>query len=109
MATLNTFRNVTANLTTTNTSLYTCNTTLTAAIVLMAQVTNITQTAANVTFVINNVSSSTELVKDFMIPGNDASNVLTGKLVLQNAHSVYASASSNSSLKITMSVLETLI
>jgi hypothetical protein len=42
------------------------------------------------------------------VPPNDAVNVLTGKLVLQNAHSVFASASINNTLKITMSVLETL-
>ena len=107
MANLNTFRNVTANLTTVNTTLYTAPITSTS-IILMAQITNITTSAANVTFALNNTSSNNELAYNLSVPPNDAVNVLTGKLVLQNAHSVFASASANSTLKITMSVLETL-
>ena len=107
MANLNTFKNVTGVLTTTNTTFYTAPITSTS-IILMGQVTNITTSAANVTFVLNSVSSNTELAFNLSVPPNDAVNVLTGKLVLQNAHSVHASASSNNALKITMSVLETL-
>lgn len=107
MANLNTFRNITNVLTTSNTTLYTAPITSTS-IILMAQVTNITASPANVTFVLNNVSSNTELAYNLSVPPNDAVNVLTGKLVLQNAHSVFASAGVNSALKITMSVLETL-
>lgn len=107
MANLNTFRNVTNVLTTSNTTLYTAPITSTS-IILMAQVTNITASAANVTFVLNNISSNTELAYNLSVPPNDAVNVLTGKLVLQNAHSVFASAGANNALKITLSVLETL-
>lgn len=107
MANLNTFRNVTANLTSNGATLYTAPITSTS-IILMAQVTNITTTSANVTFIMNNISSNTELAYNLTVPPNDAVNVLTGKLVLQNSHSVFASASANNLLKITMSVLETL-
>jgi hypothetical protein len=107
MANLNTFRNVTGTLTTSNTTLYTAPITSTS-IILMAQVTNITTSSANVSFTLNNVSANTELAYNLTVPPNDAVNVLTGKLVLQNAHSVFASASINNTLKITMSVLETL-
>ena len=78
------------------------------SIILMAQVTNITTSPANVVFGWNNVTTNTELVYNLSVPQNDAVNVLTGKLILQNAHSVYASASSTNTLKITLSVLESL-
>ena len=107
MANLNLFRNVTANLTTTNSTLYTAPITSTA-IILMAQITNITTSSANVTFVLNNISTNTEMAYNLSVPPNDAVNVLAGKLVLQNSHSVYASASANNTLKATLSVLETL-
>ena len=107
MANLNSFKNVTANLTTANTTLYTAPSGYTS-IVLMAQVANINTAAANVIFGWNNVSTNTELIYNFSLPTNEAANLLTGKLVLQNAHSVYASASSNSTVKMTISVLESL-
>ena len=107
MANLNTFRNVTNVLTTSNTTLYTAPITSTS-IILMAQITNITSSPASVTFVLNNISSNTELAFNLSVPPNDAVNVLTGKLVLQNAHSVFASANTGNALKITLSVLETL-
>lgn len=107
MANLNTFKNITANLTSTNTTLYTAPITSTS-IILMGQVTNITANSADVTFALNTISSNTELVYNLSVPPNDAVNVLLGKLVLQNGHSVYASSSSNNTLKMTLSVLETL-
>ena len=107
MANLNTFKNVTANLDSTGATLYTAPITSTS-IILMGQVSNITTSPATVTFHLNTVSSNTELVYNLVVPPNDAVNVLTGKLVLQNSHSVFASAGSNNALKITLSVLETL-
>jgi len=107
MANLNVFKNVTANLATTNATIYTAPAGYTG-IVLMAQVANITTSPANVTFGWNNMSTNTELLFNFSVPPNDAVNLLTGKLVLQNAHSVYASASSTNTLKMTFSVLESL-
>ena len=107
MANLNVFKNVTANLTSTNTTLYTAPTGYTA-IVLMAHVANINTAAANVIFGWNNLSTNTELVFNYSVPTNEAANLLTGKLVLQNGHSMYASASAVNTLKLTFSVLESL-
>lgn len=107
MANLNSFKNVTANLNTTGATLYTAPITSTS-IVLMGQVTNVTTSPETVTFHLDTVTSNTELVYNLVVPPNDAVNVLTGKLVLQNSHSVFASSGSNNSLKMTLSVLETL-
>ena len=107
MANLNRFKNVSANLTTSNTTFYTAPTGYTA-IILLAQVSNISADVANATFGWSNTSIGTELISGFPIPVNDAANLLLGKLVLQNAHSVYAKASANNKLKMTLSVLESL-
>lgn len=103
---LNVFKTVTANLTTSNSVIYTAPAGYTA-VVLLAQVTNITGTAANATVVYNNGVSSTELIKDFAIAGNDATSALTGKLIIETGKTLEASASANTTLKITASILET--
>lgn len=105
---LNTFKTVTAELTTATSNVYTAPNGVTT-IVLMAQVTNITSSSANTTVSTFDSDSqvSTELVKDFEIPGNDASSVTAGKLVLETGNKIQASAGANSALKLTLSVLET--
>lgn len=109
MAALNEFKTVTSELTTTNSVLYTAPVGKTA-IVLMAQVANVTTSAADVTFSHYDTSATTEteLVKDFGIAGQDSASVTTGKLVVESGDSVKAFASANTSLKITLSVLESL-
>jgi hypothetical protein len=77
----------------------------TTSIILLAQVANVSGNNANVTF--QTSMANTELVKDFTIPVGDAASVLQGKLVLEAGESVSAQASSNNSLKITLSILET--
>lgn len=106
---LNVFKTVTYAITNSNATVYTAPTGFTG-IILMAQVTNVTGTDATVTFSHYDTSAvtETELVKDFSIPGNDAAGMLTGKLVLETGDSVKAVASANSTLKITLSVLESL-
>lgn len=104
---INTFRTNTAILTTNNETLYTAPA-ITSTIILMAQITNVSQFAENVTaYHYDGTSVSTELVKDFPVPPNDAVGVLTGKLILMPGQSFTASASANSALKITLSLLET--
>lgn len=104
---LNTFKTVTANITTVPTVLYTTPSEI-ATIVLMAQVTNVGNSIANVTFIHkSNANVNTELVKEFDIPVSDAASVLTGKLVLETGSSAVAFAGANSLLKITLSILET--
>jgi hypothetical protein len=106
MSALNVFKTVTANVTTTSTSIYTAPTGKTA-IVLMSQFTNITTTPKEVTFLHVAGAVETELLKDFGIPGNDAVSGTVGKLVIEESQSVKASAEANSSVKMVLSILET--
>lgn len=104
---LNTFKSVSANLTTVNTLLYTAPTEITT-IVLMAQVANVGSETANTSFYYKtNTGPMTELVKNYDIPINDAASMLTGKLVLEQGQSIYAKAGANNTMKIVLSLLET--
>lgn len=104
---LNIFKTATAELTTSEAELYVTPTGYTA-IVLMAQVTNVTTTPVSVTVSHYYSSTTTELLKDFAIPGNDAVSATTGKLVLEDGHSIKALASADNSVKMVLSILETL-
>jgi hypothetical protein len=102
---INTFRTVTANVTTENTLVYTAPFGITA-IILMAQCANITGNNYNVSFSHVASGNRTELVKNYKVLKNDAVNLLTGELIVEQNNSVEIVASSNNSLKLTMSVLE---
>lgn len=104
---LNVFKTVTAELTTTEESIYIAPTGYTS-IVLMAQVSNVSTATAKVTVSHYFSSTTTELLKDFSIPANDAVSATTGKLVLEESHSVKAVAETNGTLKMVLSILETL-
>lgn len=104
---VNTFKTVTANITTANTVIYSTPYGITS-IILMAQCANITTNNHNVSF--NHVTSDgnrTELLKNYPVLKNDAAGLLTGKLIVEQNNSVEIYSSSNNSLKLTMSVLET--
>lgn len=103
---LNVFKTVTHSITTSDTTIYTAPTGYTG-IVLMAQITNITSGSATVTFIYDNGSTDTELLKNFAIAGNDTITALTGKLVIETGKSISISGSANTTLKITCSILET--
>ena len=81
-------------------------------IVLMAQVANTDSAEHTVTFQhYNNVSLvATELVKDFPVPPKDATGLITGKLIVEQGNRVRASVSagSGSTMKLTLSYLESL-
>lgn len=102
---LNVFKTVAAELTTTSTTLYTAPLGYTA-IILMAQISNVTSTTKQVTFSHLAGVTTTELLNNFSIPGYDAVSATTGKLVLETGQSVKAFSSANSSLKIVLSILE---
>jgi len=104
---LNVFRTVTANLTTVDTVLYTAPAGYTS-VVLMAQISNVTNTVAQASFAHFDGTRETFLIKSFSIPGNDSAAATSGKLVIQTGQSVKALANTNSALQITLSVLETL-
>jgi hypothetical protein len=104
---LNVFKTVTAELTTSPAILYTAPSGYTS-IILMAQVSNVTGTKAKVTFSHFAGSTTTELLKDFSVPANDAVSATTGKLVLETGASVKASSDTANALKVTLSILESL-
>jgi hypothetical protein len=119
---LNTFKTKTAVLTTSSTgTIYTTPIGVTA-IVLMAQVANVSTQTQTVTFSHyrnlpilpdsqgNGAQSGqtvTELAKAFAIPANDSANMLSGKMIVESLDSIRAISSAENSLKITLSILET--
>jgi hypothetical protein len=119
---LNTFKTKTAVLTTVTTAtIYTAPIGVTA-IVLMAQVANLSTATQMVTFSHyrnlpilpdsqgNGAQASdttTELIKDFGIPPKDSGSMLTGKMIIESLDSIKAHASEENVLKITLSILET--
>lgn len=103
---LNIFRTVTAEFTNTEATIYTAPNSYTA-IVLLAQIANVTSTSGTVTCSVTNTSSTTtELLKDFEIPGKDSASAVSGKLVIESGCEFKISANENSKFKITLSVLE---
>jgi hypothetical protein len=89
------------------------------SIVLMAQVANIdpTDRTVGVTFIHKDVGTQveTKLVNNFAIQANDASGVLTGKLIVQENNEILAythryngTDDTNNSLVLTLSYLESL-
>ena len=103
---INIFRNITANLVTGTTVLYTAPLAY-SGIVLMAQISNVTAGTVTASMFVRDVNLTlTSLITNYKIPGNDALGVLSGKLVLQPGQSVVASAAADNSLQLVMSVLE---
>ena len=111
---LNTFKTITSNLYTTPTLLYTTPGEV-ATIILTAQVSNVGEDVANVTFIHRSnvllngfrVITDTELVKNFEIPKRDAASVIVGKIVLEEDQAILGKAGANAALKIVLSLLET--
>jgi hypothetical protein len=105
---INTFKTITATLSTTNETLYTTPA-ITSTIILMAQVANVTESPATVTasHFDPGTTVETELIKDFTVPVSDAVGILVGKLVLTSGQSFNAKSNTNDALKITLSLLET--
>ena len=120
---LNTFKTKTAVLSTaTSSTIYVAPIGVTS-IILMAQVANTDTADHTVTFshhrrfrVLpdaqgNNAQApniTTELVKDFLIPGNDAGTMITGKMIIESQDSIIAYGNDNTGkLKLVLSILET--
>lgn len=79
---------------------------------LLAQCSNVGSETQTISFFHNrNVAGegivTTEIVKDFAIPGNDTVNLLPGKLVLETDDFITISGSSDTDLKFITSILET--
>ena len=104
---LNTFKTTTLDLTTASQTVYTTPTGVTT-VVLLAQVSNINATSS-ITVSANHVRSpnTTSIIKNTIIPINDAVSLLTGKLILQTGDSFTANCNVNSSGQLILSYLET--
>ena len=105
---LNTFKTVTADLTTEDRLLYTAPNRKTA-IFLSVQATNITNTICTVNFYHGSTANvKTALAKNYRIPPGDAMAVISAgaKLVLETGQKVYSGASANNTVQLVMSVLE---
>jgi hypothetical protein len=77
-------------------------------VVLLAQVANVDSVTHSVTFAHKRATTTTEIVKDLSIQGNDTASLLDGRLVLESGDALHLSGSNNSNLKLTVSILETL-
>ena len=102
---INTFKSYAVDVTTVANTFYTTPVDATT-IVLLAQATNVGAGDANVTFS-TSINTNTEVVKDYTIPVGDAAGLLTGKLVLEPGISMSVVGNANSTIKLTVSILET--
>ncbi len=102
---INTFKSYAVDVTTSANTFYTTPIDATT-IVLLAQATNVGGSDANVTFY-TSMNGNTEIVKDFTIPVGDAAGLISGKLVLEAGNSLGVLSSANSTIKLTVSILET--
>ena len=104
---LNVFQTVTSVIPITPTIIYTAPVGYTG-VVLLAQVANVGSSTQSITFVHRRNSTDTEILKDYPIPVNDSSNLITGKLVLESGDKLVISGSTSTDLKFIASILETL-
>lgn len=103
---LNTFRTRPVELTTTDSVIYSTPAGLTA-IILGAQVSNVGLAPATVTFILRKNSVDYVMLKEFIVPPNDAAEATTGKLVVEEGCSIRAFSNTNSTLNLILSLLET--
>lgn len=108
---LNVFKTITKVVSTNPVGIYTAPVGYTG-VVLLAQVANIDSVSHDISFSHKRTSVgiavTTELLKQYPIPGNDTANLLSGKLVLESGDSLLLSGSDGSNLKFVGSILETL-
>jgi hypothetical protein len=104
---LNTFRNNSFELTTSTQIIYSTPVGITT-IVLGAMASNFGDTPATIRFtLVKPGGDEFILLKDFEIPPNDAAEVTTSKLVLEEAASIKASAGADNTINLIFSILET--
>jgi hypothetical protein len=118
---LNTFKTKTATLTTSTTATVYTAPVGTTAIVLMAQIANMTSKTQTISFVHYRKKpvladaqgngyqpglTPTYLVKDFSVPASDAAVPLGGKLIIEELDSVRCYCSTATGMQLTLSILE---
>lgn len=108
---LNVFKTIAQNVPQIVTEVYTAPIGYTG-VVLLAQVTNIGSGSQDITFVhrrtISSITYDTEILKTYPIAGLDTLNLISGKLVLEPGDKLVISGTSNTDLKLVISILETL-
>ena len=102
---LNTYKTVRAEVTTGITTVYTVPNGV-SAIHLFSAVSNISSGIATVTVYHNRAGNPYELIKNAKIPATDVLNPISGSLVLEVGDKIEVQGASNSSMKITLSILE---
>lgn len=106
-APLNSFKTITANLTSSIANVYTAPTGY-SAVVLLAQVSNLTGSSLTVSGNIYKISgNNVSLVRSAPLPPNDAISLVGGRLILQTGDSFAAGANVTDSSQLVLSVLET--
>jgi len=119
---LNTFKTKTAKLSSSTTAtVYTAPIGVTA-IILMAQLSNLSTTTQTVSFLhyrnrpvladaqgngYQAPQTPSYLVKDFAIPPNDAATPLTGKMIIESLDRIWAYSATSGTVQLVLSVLET--
>jgi hypothetical protein len=103
---LNVFKTRALELTTEEQTIYTTPTNITT-IVLGAQASNLTENPVKITFTLRKNNEDFIMLKEFTIPPNDAAEVTTGKLVIEEGASIKAIVSANNSVNLVLSILET--
>jgi phage-related tail fiber protein len=106
-AALNNFRTVTSTVTNTIANVYTAPSGY-SAVVLLAQVSNLTGSTITVSGNIYQITgNNVSLVQAAPLPANDAINLVGGRLILQTGDSFAVGANVNAASQLTLSVLET--
>lgn len=105
---LNVFKNITANLTTTNTTVYSTPIGY-STVVLLSQVSNTGNGTIQISAGTANSGVYTSLVANAALPANDAIAVIGGRLILPYGSSFQVVASANGVSQLTLSLLETLV
>lgn len=108
---LNVYKTVTQVIPTSTVGIYTAPVGY-AGVVLLAQVANVGSDTYTVTVShersVSGTAVTTEVVKDFSVPGNDSVSVISGKLILESGDIIKVSGNNASNLKFIGSILETL-
>lgn len=103
---LNTFKSVTFNLTTASQQVYTVPDNVTS-IILGTQAANTSLVPATITAELVKTDGLYTILNDFVIPPNDAANIINGKLIMESGSALVVSASSDLSIDLVISLLET--
>jgi hypothetical protein len=102
---LNTYKTVRAEVTTGITTVYTVPNGV-SSIHLFSAVSNISSGVATVTVYHTRDGNSFELIKDAKIPTTDVLTPINGSLVLEVGDKIEVQGASNSTMKFTLSILE---